>query len=230
MSFAEIYDAGFRVLRQNPVPTLGLAIPIYIVHSLLQLYAQLSESPGLMGLGMVLLLFCIPFLNLVVTNVFADAFQNQVEAPRVYFGRAWGHYWRFLGTMILLGVITTLAYFLLIIPGIYLTVCWALVAPVVVVEGDYGFAALTRSRELVVGTWWRCAAIVVLTGIITTLLPLLFATLFAFIPLLGPVLSGVVQSIMVTWGLAVVTALYFDLRCRKENFDIQQLAAQVASR
>ena len=58
-----------------------------------------------------------------------------------------------LKKLVLMGTLTTLlatiGYFLCIIPGIYLSVIWTLVAPVIMMEGLSGKAALKRSRLLV---------------------------------------------------------------------------------
>jgi hypothetical protein len=48
------------------------------------------------------------------------------------------------------------------------------------------------------------------------------------IPLLGPALTGVVQSITAAYTSIALVVLYVDLRCRHEDFDLQLLATQVA--
>jgi len=55
----------------------------------------------------------------------------------------------FAGTGMLSAVLTLLGYALCIVPGVILSVVWALVAPVVMMEELRGFAALKRSKTLV---------------------------------------------------------------------------------
>ena len=59
---------------------------------------------------------------------------------------------------ILAEVLLTIAFILLVIPGIYLLVCWTLALPVLMFEGIGGYGALRRSRELIGGTGGRRSA------------------------------------------------------------------------
>ncbi len=45
----------------------------------------------------------------------------------------------------------------LILPGIYVYVSWYFVVQAVVIDGDRGFAPITRSAQLVRGHWWKTA-------------------------------------------------------------------------
>jgi len=50
--------------------------------------------------------------------------------------------------------------------------------------------------------------------------------LFAF-PFASGFFSGIMQSLSMVYTSAVSVALYFDLRCRKEAFDLEHLAQLV---
>jgi hypothetical protein len=127
---------------------------------------------------------------------------------------------------ILSGVLLTIAYVLIVIPGIYLTVCWLVAVPVLMFEGLGGFGALRRSRELVRGHWWTIFG-AVLVGIVS---------IIAVSIVLGLILGGIANSghisvILVVSGLgrivaAVVTypivaaisaVVYIELRRRNEG-------------
>lgn len=77
-----------------------------------------------------------------------------------------------LRTVIPLIVITTIAYLLLIIPGIIVNVYCLLVFPVLVIEKRQGFAALKRSKELIS----RVPATAFLTFLLMFAVPFLAAT------------------------------------------------------
>jgi hypothetical protein len=46
-------------------------------------------------------------------------------------------------------------FFAFVVPGVFIAVSWYFVAQAVVIENRRGFAALSRSGELVRGNWWR---------------------------------------------------------------------------
>ena len=116
----------------------------------------------------------------------------------------------------------------------YLLVIWFFAMPAVVIEGRDGVAALKRSRELTLGSWWRLFAI----GIVFTLL-----VVAAAIPV-GIVLgiASLASSLVIDVGSAVLAALvtpvfyvgsvlvYVDLRVRNEGYGTQALADDLARR
>lgn len=65
------------------------------------------------------------------------------------FGGGQAFWGRTIGASFLAGVLGVLATLLLVIPGIYVFVCWALIVPVIVFEELRGMEALRRSRALV---------------------------------------------------------------------------------
>ncbi len=77
-----------------------------------------------------------------------------------------------LRTVIPLIIITTIAYLLLIIPGIIVNIYCLLVFPVLVIEKRQGFAALKRSKELIS----RVPATAFLTFLLMFAVPFLAAT------------------------------------------------------
>jgi len=110
-----------------------------------------------------------------------------------------------------------------------------------VVDGKSGTAALKRSWDLSNGYGWRIFGILFITGIIVGIIALV--TILAFSLLLRVVSSGQLSSsfgLMIgTFGgimavllmpimVLVIVLLYYDLRIRKEGFDLQMLAQDLA--
>jgi hypothetical protein len=131
---------------------------------------------------------------------------------------------------------TVLGFILLIIPGIYLTVAFALALPVLLLEDQRGSKALGRSRKLIEGRWWRVAGVLlagyilatVVSGIVQGLLAALMFVAAGDDSVMAVVLSGVAgligQVITTPFVAALVTVVYFDQRVRKEAFDLEVLA------
>jgi hypothetical protein len=142
----------------------------------------------------------------------------------------------------LLALVVLLGFFLLVVPGIILATGLVLAIPALVLEpGASASASLSRSWELTRGSRWR------MLGLIVTLLVLLYVPLAAigglfalFVPqatrlgVLGPAsagallaiaLTGLIQTFIYPLFYCVLTVAYYDLRVRKEGFDLEVLAA-----
>ena len=123
-------------------------------------------------------------------------------------------------------------------PGIWLAVAWSVSFPALLSENLGPVAALGRSFKLVQGRWWPAfGALLVmylLVMVISGILGALFgATLIAAAGNEGSRGSSSRSSTrsppLITLPLmaAVLTVVYFDLRVRKEGFDLQLLARGV---
>lgn len=142
--------------------------------------------------------------------------------------------WSLLWIGILSGLIVALGLLLLIIPGIYLAVGYAIAAPVLFVEGLHGRAALRRSRYLVYGRWWRTAVVLLLQSLIVAALTIpLSALLLAVISTdadstaaaaLTAVAEVIASTVVTPFSSAVVLVLYFDHRLRKEGIDLAEVS------
>lgn len=143
-----------------------------------------------------------------------------------------------IGILLLIGV--SLAALALVLPGIWLLVAWSLAAPALLAENLRGSKALGRSFDLVRNNWWRTFG-ALLVGFI-------FIALFEV--LLGLAAEGLTSatedsknaSLLIVDGLqaltliitaplqaAIITVIYYDLRVRKEGFDVQLLTEGLES-
>lgn len=134
-----------------------------------------------------------------------------------------------------LGVLVlVLAGLIAIVGTFYIGASW-LVAPVIVVLEKMGpMGALRRAWHLSEGNRWRIIGIQILLLILNLVLSVLLTGLFAFGGQSGqPGIGNVVQSLVnlastIVWAPVewiAFTVLYYDLRVRKEAFDLQ-LAAE----
>jgi hypothetical protein len=141
-----------------------------------------------------------------------------------------------LSLVYVLGLIP--AFIALIIPGIWLSVAWSLSFPALLSEGVGPIAALGRSFRLVKGRWWPTfGALLVMYLLVAVISGILGAVLGATLiaatdnEAVAAVFYTIVNTLssLITLPLfaAVLTVLYFDLRVRKEGFDLQLLARGV---
>jgi hypothetical protein len=160
------------------------------------------------------------------------------EAYRQAFSRFW--------SLLLGGLITGLTLSVLIITCIgipfafFIGLGWALTFPVIMIEGRGATDSLGRSWELVRGHRWRQLVIWILMILIFYLLVSVPTGLFSFLVTIVAALSAgnqtavllaqtgnvLVSAIAQTLfgGILYITStlLYYDLRIRKEAFDLEQ--------
>jgi len=140
-----------------------------------------------------------------------------------------------VGFLSSLGVIA--ATFAFVLPGIWLFAAWCVAIPALLAESVKGSKALGRSFNLVRDNWWRTFG--------ALLVGLIFIGLFQFLLQVGAasltnltdesrnlslVISDGAQvlALIITGPLqaAIIAVIYYDLRVRKEAFDVQLLAHQ----
>jgi len=119
----------------------------------------------------------------------------------------------------------------------YLVASWMPLPAVVTLEGRGPVGGLRRSWQLAGGARWRILGLLILMTILQAILGLLFAFLFLGTIVTEGAVKTVLQEVVnlavnalwapIQWG--VFTVLYYDLRVRKEAFDLQ-LAAEAMPR
>jgi hypothetical protein len=119
----------------------------------------------------------------------------------------------------------------------YVLLSLAVLGPAIVLEGLGPIAAIRRSFHLMKKARWRTLGLYILMGIIASLLGLVFTVLFFVSFVSEPTVRTVLQTIANVASAAVsypllygsLAILYYDLRVRKEAFDLQ-LAAEALPR
>lgn len=166
---------------------------------------------------------------------------QQITVADAYhmIGDRWG---TLLAGVILVGLMTTIGMLLCLVPGIYLGTLFMFVTPVIAVEGAPLMDALRRSRDLVTGEWWRCFGTYLLLSMLIQLVagavvyPVTFLSAF----LLMERNPGLAQALNQGLSMAVsvfaqpvqiigLVLLYYDLRVRKEGFDLELLARNLGT-
>src|SRR6266545_1954131 len=127
-----------------------------------------------------------------------------------------------------------------IVPGVWLYAAWALAIPALLLEDVRGLKALGRSFSLVRGRWWPTAGILLLANLLASAvalglglvaLPLLLTgdgNDFV-VELANAVFTAAANVLTIPFISALVTVVYFDLRVRKEGFDLQLMAQRIGA-
>jgi len=153
------------------------------------------------------------------------------EALRRVFGR----FWALLGAVLLGGIAILFAAILLVIPAIYLACCLLVIVPAVVIEKKGPGAAFSRSRDLTHGFVWRAFLIIVLYELIAFAIGLAAGVPAGYIAAASgkkfqdmqwlATFQAVLSTFITIFVLPILqiasSIFYFDLRVRKEAFDLQ---------
>ncbi len=78
-------------------------------------------------------------------------------------------FWRIAVATVLQTVLISVGFLLLVLPGIYLSVGYALTLPLIVDRGLSPWQAMEASRKAIHRVWWRVAGLFLLAGLILTL-------------------------------------------------------------
>jgi hypothetical protein len=244
----EVVDTAITLYRRNWRLLVGTAalviVPIQLISAFLNRDAtsqfsnlfrslQTGGTPASTGsgagfLGEVLALLSLPFFTAALATAAASCYMGSPVTPGEAWRRTMRRFWAVLGLGVLRFLLLGAALIFFAVPGIFLYIR-LLVAPVVlVVEGAGPITALERSWHLTKGHWWRTCAVQVLKVVIAWFGLALFQSLalgLAFVT--GPAgwvfmaLGGSVAQLLVyPFVVSVTVVAYFDLRIRKEAFDL----------
>jgi Membrane domain of glycerophosphoryl diester phosphodiesterase len=200
-----------------------------------------DEGAYIAGQTIVIALSFLGYLlgTVACYRAIADAYLGRPTGARETLSFAGTRLGATLWLTIVYAVGLILAFLALILPFFWLAVAWAVAYPVMLVEGTGGIGALKRSFKLVEDRWWATFGRVVVAYILVSVVTSVFS--LAIIGLTGElmddtsfgalVIEHAVQfltSLVTTPFIAAVTTLvYFDLRVRKEGFDLALLAERM---
>lgn len=118
-------------------------------------------------------------------------------------------------TLLLLGLLVSLGFILLIIPGIILWVWFTFVVVVMINENVWGLAALKSSRNLVKGRFWKVLGYSAFCLLLAFVYSLTISLLSSIIPgpdWIGQFLSSVLNIPVQTISLLFIYNLYHQLK------------------
>ena len=250
MGVRQIFLSALRHYRVNFLQLVGIAAPGTLIGGLafqaiwIYGYAEIG-GPQVLGAALPYTAITV-FQSLVVTAAGTFVISQHLLERSISVGEAYSRVlsslFPLLGVLVIfmLGslVFSTLAAgigLLVFIPGIVVYVWFCLAAPVVIIEREGGFGALRRSRVLVKGFFDKAFFLVVwltlveaFVVILVLSLPLLFGSFPGF-PSLLSVLSLCLSLPINAFRVISTTMFYYDLRIRKEGYDLQILTQELGT-
>lgn len=246
LSLGEVLDISFGLYRTLFTPLLLVTLATRAVPLLIEVYVETSG-----GLLAQPLLYAVNLVLNVVLGAVAAAASTFVIAEN-YLGRpltagaAFARSTPFIGRLILVALLSTLLLgfgaLLLLIPFFILLPGLVLATPALVLEDLPGAVdALGRAWSLSRGFRFR---VFVAMMVVFTLIAIPFIALGVFMVsqgtleatramssegLLAVALAALIQTLVYPFLYAVLTVLYYDLRVRKEAYDLEVLAADLGT-
>lgn len=217
---------------------------------LLDLGAGQHRSPNLVSPGMIggyiagafgglfLFLLAIGVAHAATVAAVSDLYLGRETNVRTAYERAKGSFLAVIVVIVLTFLAVAVGALFLLIPGIYLACRLAVSVPATIVEQDSAVASMERSMELtkgfagqlflllllvwviemvVGGVLQMPAAIFTMMAVVAKHQPSIAVTIYTYISqFLSQVLVGPIGTIS-------ASLMYYNLRVRKEGFDIQHL-------
>ena len=209
--------------------------------------AAIAQMSAGMGIAAVILGLLVIVVWLIV-HLFAQG-ATVIAVSELYLGRTItisdsfrrmrGEAGNLFGVIMLNGLATGAAFILLIIPGIYVMCRLAVCIPAALIENLGPRTSLERSFELTKDNAGRAFLIILLYFALSFAAGALFAAPFQFMMFLSAAKShpetlrmwmaltqigSTIATTLVTPVLTIASAiLYYDLRVRKEAFDLQMM-------
>lgn len=247
LSVGEILDTAFSLYRRH----FGALATVSLVCTGLPLVLRLfiEAAGGLFAHWTLALLYLLSLgaLSLIATGatvfIVSESYLGRPLSAREALMRSAPYMGRILIAWLLMALVVFLGSLLIVFPGIILAVGLAVAIPAVVLEsGRTASAALSRSWELTRGSRWRIFGlgitllvllylpVLAITGLVAVLLPRGAAAAFgpaSTATIVALAIGGLVQLFVYPLFYCVLTVTYYDLRVRKEGFDLELLASSL---
>jgi hypothetical protein len=208
-------------------------------------------QPGMVGavfggalVSLLLLYLMIGVAQSATVAAVSDLYLGRTTSVAEAYGQAKGIILTVFGVMILGYLATVVGMIFLIIPGIYLACRLAVSVPVAIVEKDSAVASMERSMELTKGFAGQMFLLLLLVGFVSWAVAMVLQApvmFYAFtsmmakhqVPLWVSIYSYLAEyaSQVVVGPIGTISAslMYYNLRVRKEGFDIQHLMNSLGS-
>jgi hypothetical protein len=240
LSVGEILDVSFTLYRRHFAPLATIAVVCSGLPVLLSWYIQASGGV-LYNLPLAVVYYVtITVLSSIATAatvfVVSESYLGRQMSAAEALRRARPFITRLIVCSLLFAIVVSFGVLLFVIPGVVFFCGLLLAFPAQVLEPrNTPTGALSRSWFLTRGSRWRMFWMLVTMG---ALIYVPLVGLWAVATLVFPsvvtgldpelvmlVVLGVVQMLLYPLFYCVLTVAYYDLRVRKEGFDLEVLAS-----
>ncbi|HEX2924327.1 MAG TPA: hypothetical protein VHS28_09900 [Chloroflexota bacterium] len=247
------YRRNFRLLIGIGLWPFVLLAVVETVSNLAQLLSRDSWLTIGMNLLQVLVMFVVySLVFMAVTFAASSAYLGESRTRSEAWHLGLRRFWASVGLSLLAFLLVFLMAITIIgIPvAIYFGVCWTLSIQAMLFQGLGPWPAMRRSRALVRGSWWRTALILFLLSVMVGVIQMAFSVpqwvligvavaisgpaaalhggpIFVSASVLSNLIGVVSQLLILPFSVICMMLLYYDLRVRKEGFDLELRAREM---
>jgi hypothetical protein len=248
MTTGALLDRAFRLYTSNFSLMLGITaaayVPFYLIMVVIESRVGINVQAPSGGLST--LLFQIVFMILwasiafpIASGAATYAISERYLGNEVTIGEALGlalsRFWTLSLAQITATIRVMFGFLLLIVPGILWMLSYALIVPAVLIEGQKATPSLRRSRDLVKGQRGKvfCVMFIInlLQGILALGVSMISGMIFNSDSAGGAVLHSAMNNLLSIFltplGIVATILLYYDMRIRKEGFDLEMLSRAI---
>jgi hypothetical protein len=239
LSLGEVLDVSFGLYRSMFAPLLLVAAASQVVPMVMNVYI-VAAGGFLANLGMV-----VAWLTVVVilsalgvaasTYVVSDAYLGRETSAGSALARTGGILARLIMISLLTSLLVGFGFVFLIVPGLFILSGLLLSTVVAVLERAPGAVdAMGRSWDLTRGYRGKVFLTMLVSFVLLMVPSWVVGRLWGLVGSTGPesvgmvVVQGVFGIFVYPFIYVVTTVLYYDLRVRKEGFDLELLASSLA--
>lgn len=254
-SVSELVDAAFQVLRRHYaqfVMLMGIAYVPWLVIVMVTTRSVFAEPGGagaleanlartlLLGLGG---LIWFSMIDGAMTVAASQSYLGKDVDVGSAFQRAFAQIGALVGVAVARGIVIALGFLLFIVPGFYFLARYFASPAAVVLERVGAGAGLARSSVLTDGYKWHVLKTLLLVWVIYFVLSLALGAIVGGILAAGrtgiadsPLSFSLMQVVSALFTILIYplvsivqTLLYYDLRIRKEGYDIELMAGDLGA-
>ncbi len=199
LSIKETFAQGISLTKST---NKGLFIGLLISFLILDIASDILKRETSSSYGIL-----VPFIMAYVYAYYKCASQGlkTSEVPKLIKPFVW----KILLTSILQGILLVPLFIAVIIPGIIFLIYWNFYIFIILDQKVSGFKALSESKKMIKGNWWKIFAIVVISSLLIALviIPLLFLPQ----SILSTALISIVSTVTLFLSVNIMMAAYLRL-------------------
>jgi hypothetical protein len=199
-------------------------------------------APMLVGMGLVIILgsFMQVIATAATTWAVSSCYLGRKPSILEAYNAVISKTIPFAVTGLIVSVALVIGFMCCVLPGIVGLVFLAFVPAVMVIENRAYIDGISRSFQLAASDFWRIFVYGLVAGILIYAISIIFALPVQIIIMTNPsrlvqasmvsqIIQGIGNTILVPLWVIGLVLLYYDVRVRREGFDIQLLAESMTS-
>jgi len=253
LTVSEVLDRALRIYRAKFISLVGIVSAVMIPQGILLFIFMLYLNDTRLVENLTNLIFQ-NLATVALIAAISNANLGKAFTIQSAYSEGTKRFWSVIGASFMIGlsiVVPAIAIglcltvvrggiwaILLLIPvAVFLSTRWSLSSSVIVLENSGSSAGLQRSWALTKDFFWRVMGTSFLAGLLAILLMVLPVFILNYllgmmgasskvIELAGVVVQQLAQILILPFSIAVQVLIYYDLRIRKEGFDLMLRAEE----